>query len=780
MVFIHWAFCATSVTICSGSMAERAHMVAYLFFALIMSFIIYPEVAESAWRTSGMLAFGFDGRYIGQPYYDFAGSGVVHLTGGCAAVMGNLLLGRRIMRNDGSPLNTPHSSPSRDFLRHELEGEDEQADISTIQAECVAWPRRFDTVERDAAEFKQAHYLQAMGMFILWVGWFGFNTGSTTATTLAGSHLATRVALNTSLAAGTAGIGGLLYCFCMEKHVDLTIICNSLLSGLVAVTALCDVASPHASMVIGILVGLVVYPLASKMLKRLRLDDPVDAIPVHACGGLVGVLAVAMCWPDCAAEARLGSESFSRHAHFCAEYYRWYLQLAAQLWGSLVLIVWTSSICGVLWFVFALLECLRATEDLHVKRAHAILITMASSEAETDPDLQGKLQDAMDNSPVVRDIIQRHKLPRQDVGPIEIIRVCRELQRAREECVATALEISDWYSIRCTVSMLQRLGLSGRVAGRLRISPWAELSGLGATDIDGRRIFRNVHRAMQSMDRRSRLEHQASATALEDQVSELKAIVSSQDVLLNALAKRRFGSQLVGGSGVRSGHSPLLEYDGSTSPSSLSSPGRRLPTLEETDILRQVRVQYSPAMSPRFQQGHAQLSGAGSAASVAIPVGSGSGGGNGSAPGHGAGSAAVASTVGQHFIVSTPQSLPINGMQRLIVEPRVDSRSTDSGQNGALTPHSATDTTPPPSSIGTYATGRRTPGFMGSSEAVHRLLRVVENQQQLLASLHAQQLEGSPPAPVAPTPSSQGPQEQHSMASQAQTGANGEFRETAV
>ncbi|CAE8703897.1 unnamed protein product, partial [Polarella glacialis] len=200
----NWVFCATSVTICSGSMAERTHMIAYLTHAALMAGFIYPSIAEAVWGDgTGFLYNEMHKRFEdAHSYHDCAGSGVVHFVGGMAAFAGNTLLGRRIMRPDAaytgeeqldeeqaSPMFPPSAQSTRSVslqtsaLALEERRQILQLRCSSAQEELCRlavqpWQRRFDDADRDKLEFKACNYLQVMGMFILWVGWYGFNAGS--------------------------------------------------------------------------------------------------------------------------------------------------------------------------------------------------------------------------------------------------------------------------------------------------------------------------------------------------------------------------------------------------------------------------------------------------------------------------------------------------------------------------------------------------------------------------------------------------------------------------
>eukprot|EP00439_Symbiodinium_sp_Y106_P068495 s374_g11.t1 len=161
------------------------------------------------------------------------------------------------------------------------------------------WARRYDDEARDKLEFQHCSYLQVMGMFTLWVGWYGFNAGSVLGASHHHEHAAALVSWNTTLAASAAGLGACLYLYGFHLNLDVGFLCNGVLSGMVAITAPCDVTSPAASAVIGLLSGLLVYPACSRAMRWAKLDDPVDAVSVHAGSGLLGVLATAFCTPDC-------------------------------------------------------------------------------------------------------------------------------------------------------------------------------------------------------------------------------------------------------------------------------------------------------------------------------------------------------------------------------------------------------------------------------------------------------------------------------------------------
>jgi Amt family ammonium transporter len=231
--FFQAVFCATAGTIVSGAVAERIKISAYFIFTFFLTGVIYPILGSWKWGGGWLNEYGF---------YDFAGSTVVHSVGGWAALAGIVVLGPRIGKYvDGKSNSFPNSSAP----------------------------------------------LAVIGVFLLWLGWFGFNGGSVLS---ADPELISLVIVNTTLAAATGGISGMFTALFAFKRFDLGMVLNGILAGLVGITAGADLMSPNESMVIGILSGiLVVYSVI--LLDKLKLDDPVGAVSVHLTCGIFGTLA---------------------------------------------------------------------------------------------------------------------------------------------------------------------------------------------------------------------------------------------------------------------------------------------------------------------------------------------------------------------------------------------------------------------------------------------------------------------------------------------------------
>lgn len=231
------AFCATAATIVSGAVAGRIKFSGYLIYTVIISGLVYPISGMWHWGKGWIADLGF---------IDFAGSVVVHAVGGAAALMGAIALGPRIGRFvDGKSRPIPgHNIP-----------------------------------------------FAALGVFILWIGWFGFNPGSQLAFTGA-SNIKTvmTVAVNTTLAGSAGAIVAMIISWVMFKKPDLTMALNGALAGLVGITANCHCVTNNQSMIIGAIAGVIVFA-AVLLLDKLCIDDPVGAVPVHFCCGIWGGIA---------------------------------------------------------------------------------------------------------------------------------------------------------------------------------------------------------------------------------------------------------------------------------------------------------------------------------------------------------------------------------------------------------------------------------------------------------------------------------------------------------
>ncbi len=237
--FFQLMFCATTASIVSGTLAERIKLWPFLIFTIVLTAVIYP--IQASWKWGG----GFlDSQY---GFLDFAGSTVVHSVGGWAALAGAILLGPRIGKyKDGRV----HPYPGSNLA------------------------------------------LATLGTFILWLGWFGFNGGSQLAMGTVGDVAdVSRIFANTNTAAAGGAIAALILTQVMYGKVDLTMVLNGALAGLVSITAEPLTPSLGGATLIGAVGGVIVV-FAVPMLDKLKIDDVVGAIPVHLCAGIWGTLAV--------------------------------------------------------------------------------------------------------------------------------------------------------------------------------------------------------------------------------------------------------------------------------------------------------------------------------------------------------------------------------------------------------------------------------------------------------------------------------------------------------
>jgi len=291
-VFAFWmfqvVFCATAATIVSGAMAERTKFTSYLIYSAVVSAIIYPVFGSWAW---GSLYKGA-GWLEGLGFIDFAGSTVVHSVGGWTALAGAIMLGPRIGKytSDGKPRAIPGHNIT----------------------------------------------LAALGVFLLWFGWFGFNPGSTTA---AIPDIA-KIAVNTNLAAAAGAVFSMIAAWIVLKKPEIGMTLNGALAGLVAITAPCNNVSPTSAVIIGAIAGVIVV-YAVLFFDRIGVDDPVGAISVHGVCGAWGTLAAAI----------FNETGFTLK------------QLGVQATGVLACFVWTFGTAMILFYLIKVTVGLRVSKE---------------------------------------------------------------------------------------------------------------------------------------------------------------------------------------------------------------------------------------------------------------------------------------------------------------------------------------------------------------------------------------------------------------------------------
>ena len=271
-------FAATGATIVSGAVAERIKLIPFLIFSTIFVAISYP--ITGSWKWGG-------GWLDGMGFYDFAGSTLVHSVGGWAALAGIILLGPRM-------------------------GKYTSKGIRPIQGHSIP--------------------LAAIGVFLLWFGWYGFNGGSVLS---ADPELVSLVFTTTSLAAAAGGIGAFLCSFIMTKSHDLSMVLNGFLGGLVGITAGADVMTPTDAIIVGFIAGIII-PLSVTAFDKAKLDDPVGATSVHLVCGIWGTLAVGI----------FGGKS-----------------IVAQLTGVVSIGVFTFVVAFIIFFILKAVMGIRVSEE---------------------------------------------------------------------------------------------------------------------------------------------------------------------------------------------------------------------------------------------------------------------------------------------------------------------------------------------------------------------------------------------------------------------------------
>ena len=285
---------------------------------------IYPVVVHWVWCNNGFLSGAFtedkDKTILGG-CIDFAGSGVVHLTGGVAALCGAIAIGPRLGRFDADGKVVPMPGHSAPF--------------------------------------------QVLGTFILWMGWYGFNPGSTLGITPAGyGTIMARAAMCTTLSAAVGGITVVAFDRIFSQTYDVAMVCNGILAGLVSITAGCACMLPWAAFLTGF-IGAFVYYGASKLLLKLQIDDPLDAFAVHGACGFWGVLAVG--WFGHYDYLSFGWDGKNGDVAGKAHYgiiYGGGMLFSAQLVALIIEVAWVGGLTALLFFALKKTGLLRVSREI--------------------------------------------------------------------------------------------------------------------------------------------------------------------------------------------------------------------------------------------------------------------------------------------------------------------------------------------------------------------------------------------------------------------------------
>ena len=304
-------FCATTATIVSGAMAERTRFLSYCVYSAVISAVIYPIEAHWTWGGGFLAQMGF---------HDFAGSNCIHMVGGICALIGAAMVGPRIGK----------------FVK------DKSGKITKVNA----FP---------------GHNLPigCLGVFILWLGWYGFNGAAATSIEEMGS-----VFVATTIAPSVATVVAMIFTWVKYGKPDVSMCLNASLAGLVAITAPCDVCDALGATIIGLVSGLLVVFGVWLLDYELRIDDPVGAVAVHFMNGIWGTIAVGLFATDSApAFARAISGGANQIAGKGLFYGGGFRQLGIQLFGMLCTAAWTAVTITIAFLVIKKIFGLRVSEE---------------------------------------------------------------------------------------------------------------------------------------------------------------------------------------------------------------------------------------------------------------------------------------------------------------------------------------------------------------------------------------------------------------------------------
>ena len=337
-------FCATTATIVSGAMAERTKFLSYCIYSGVISALIYPIEAHWIWGGGWLAQLGF---------HDFAGSCAIHMVGGISALIGAKILGPRIGK----------------FTK------DKSGKITKVNA----FP---------------GHNLPlgALGVFILWLGWYGFNGAACTGLDQLGS-----VFVTTTIAPAIATVVCMIFTWIKYGKPDVSMCLNASLAGLVAITAPCDVADASGAIVIGIVAGLLVVFGVWLLDYKLRIDDPVGAVAVHCMNGIWGTIAVGLFANPAVPGYALEDAAGNRLAGLF--YGGGVKLLGLQLLGFVSVAAWTAVTITVVFFVIKAVAGLRVSEEEEIVGLDAKEHGLASAYAGFSIiDVSGGVMDVNENT----------------------------------------------------------------------------------------------------------------------------------------------------------------------------------------------------------------------------------------------------------------------------------------------------------------------------------------------------------------------------------------------
>lgn len=314
-------FCATAATIVSGAMAERTKFSSYCIYSAVISAVVYPIEAGWIWNPNGWL--------VKMGFHDFAGSCAIHMVGGIAALIGAIFLGPRIGKYT--------------------------VDKKTGKKKAKAIPGHSLT-------------LGALGVFILWFGWYGFNGAAATSVDSLAS-----IFLTTTLAPAVATVVTMCFTWIKDGKPDVSMSLNASLAGLVAITAPCDCVDAVGSIIIGAVSGIIVVLLVELLDKKLHIDDPVGAVAVHMGNGIWGTIAVGL--------FSTGQDGVGKGLFYGGGF----RQLGLQLLGFVCVAAWTVVTMIIVFAAIKKFHGLRVTEEEELKGLDATEHNLPSAYADFMP-----------------------------------------------------------------------------------------------------------------------------------------------------------------------------------------------------------------------------------------------------------------------------------------------------------------------------------------------------------------------------------------------------------
>lgn len=381
-------FCATTATIVSGAMAERTKFLSYCVYSGVISAVIYPIEAHWIWGGGWLSQIGF---------HDFAGSCAIHMVGGISALIGAKILGARIGK-----------------FKRDKNGK--VVKVGAFPGHNIA--------------------LGALGVFILWLGWYGFNGAAATSVEQLGS-----IFLTTTIAPAVATVACMIFTWIKYGKPDVSMCLNASLAGLVAITAPCDVTDASGAIVIGLVAGLLVVFGVWLLDYKLHIDDPVGAVAVHMMNGIWGTLSVGLFATDSAPGYAIANASGQKLVGLF--YGGGFELMGLQLIGFASVAAWTAVTITVVFLLIKKVFGLRVTREEEITGLDATEHGMPSAYAGFSmlPDYidEGETPVVVSGDVPVAEAVAVKKMPSFDDGTPKITKVEIVCKEARLESLKNAM-----------------------------------------------------------------------------------------------------------------------------------------------------------------------------------------------------------------------------------------------------------------------------------------------------------------------------------------------------